>query len=169
MSGNDAGLVAHHQEPLAAYVRSRVDSAPLAADIVQETWIRALPSLRAGTVDNVRAFLYRIARNLVTDTARDRRKWSPYLAADDASVFVPDDAPDAERHAIGRDRLAMVLQLVEMLPPRCREAFALRKLEGLDQAEIAERLGITRGAVEKHLRHALLVLATRLGEIDDAG
>lgn len=168
MSG-DAALVARHHESLTAYVRSRADSAQQASDIVQETWTRAIPSLRAGTVGNVRAFLYRIARNLLTDSFRDRHKWSPYLADGQASAFVPDDAPSAERHAIARDRLSLVLELVETLPPRCRETFALRKLEGLDQVEIAERLGITRGAVEKHLRHALLVLAIRLGEIDDAG
>ncbi|WP_260929490.1 RNA polymerase sigma factor [Novosphingobium sp. 9] len=69
---------------------------------------------------------------------------------------------------LGQDRLRTLLELVETLPPRCREVFALRKIEGLHQADIAERLGITRGAVEKHLRHALLLLATRLGEIDEA-
>jgi RNA polymerase sigma-70 factor (ECF subfamily) len=169
MSAKDAAFVAHHHASLTAYVRSRVDSAPLAADIVQETWARALPSLRTGTVENARAFLYRVARNLVTDFARDGRKWSPYLTGDEAGMLVADEAPDAERQALARDRLALVLQLIETLPPRCREAFALRKLEGLEQSEIAERMGITRGALEKHLRHALLLLATRLGEIDDAG
>lgn len=168
MSGKDGAHVNRHHAPLTAYVRSRVDSAPLAADIVQETWARAIPSLRAGAVENVRAFLYRIARNLVTDEARDGRKWSPYLAAEEAGAVVADDAPDAEQRAIARDRLALVVQLAEGLPPRCREVFMLRKLEGVDQAEIAERLGITRGAVEKQLRHALMVLATRLGEIDGA-
>lgn len=168
MSARDAALVAHHHASLTAYVRSLVDSPPLAADIVQETWARAIPSLREGRVANVRAFLYRVARNLVMDGARDRGKWSIWVLDEDLGGLIADDAPSAERAALARDRLRIVLELVESLPPRCREVFALRKIEGLHQAEIAERLGITRGAVEKHLRHALLVLATRLGEIDGA-
>ncbi|WP_206244307.1 RNA polymerase sigma factor [Novosphingobium terrae] len=166
MSGSDAAIVAHHQASLTAYVRSLVDSPPVAADIVQETWARAIPSLRSGKVENPRAFLYRVARNLVNDGARDRKKWSPWFGAEEMAAAIPDDTPDPERHALAQDSLRIVLELAETLPPRCREIFALRKLEGLDQNEIAARLGITRGAVEKQLRHALLVLATRMGEIE---
>jgi RNA polymerase sigma-70 factor (ECF subfamily) len=169
MSGTDARIFDHYHKSLAAYVGSLVDSPPAAADIVQETWARAIPSLRAGTVENPRAFLYRVARNLVNDRARDRRKWMPWLAGEEAGAVVADDTPSPERHALAQDRLRLVLELVEDLPPRCREIFALRKFDGLDQADIAARFGITRGAVEKQLRHALLVLAARLGEIDEAG
>ncbi|HUD28890.1 MAG TPA: RNA polymerase sigma factor [Novosphingobium sp.] len=168
MSAREMALVAHHHASLSAYVRSLVDSSSVAADIVQETWARAIPPLREGKVENVRAFLYRIARNLVVDGARERGKWSPWVLDADLGGLIADDAPSAERAVLGRYRLRLLLELVESLPPRCREVFALRKIEGLHQAEIAERLGITRGAVEKHLRHALLVLATRLGEIDGA-
>lgn len=168
MRNRDNKLVTHHQRSLAAYVRSLVDSSSAAADIVQETWARAIPSLRQGQVENPRAFLYRVARNLVTDGARDRGKWSPWMAGEDAGIAIADDTPDPERHALAQDRLRIVLGLVEDLPPRCREIFVLRKLDGLDQAEIARRLGITRGAVEKQLRLALLALATRMRDIEDA-
>jgi RNA polymerase sigma-70 factor (ECF subfamily) len=160
--------VAHHHDPLSAYVRSLVDSSAQASDIVQETWARAIPPLREGKVENVRAFLYRIARNLVIDGARDRGKWSPWVLDEDLGGLIADDAPSAEQAVLARDQLRVLLELVESLPPRCREIFALRKIEGLHQAEIAEQLGITRGAVEKQLRHALLVLAARLGEIEGA-
>lgn len=168
MSGYEAALVAHHHDPLSAYVRSLVDSSAQASDIVQETWARAIPPLREGKVENVRAFLYRIARNLVIDGARDRGKWSPWVLDEDLGGLIADDAPSAEQAVLARDQLRVLLELVESLPPRCREIFALRKIEGLHQAEIAEQLGITRGAVEKQLRHALLVLAARLGEIEGA-
>jgi RNA polymerase sigma-70 factor (ECF subfamily) len=168
VSGYEAALVAHHHDRLSAYVRSLVDSSARASDIVQETWARAIPPLREGRVENVRAFLYRIARNLVIDGARDRGKWSPWALDEDLGGLIADDAPSAEQAVLARDRLRVLLELVESLPPRCREIFALRKIEGLHQAEIAEQLGITRGAVEKQLRQALLLLAARLGEIEGA-
>jgi RNA polymerase sigma-70 factor (ECF subfamily) len=162
----DAAIVGCHQAALSAYVRSLVESSSVTADIVQETWARAIPSLRSGRVENPRAFLYRVARNLVNDRARDRGKWRPWLADEEAGIAVADDSPDAERHILAADRLRMVRELVEDLPPRCREIFTMRKFDGLDQADIADRLGITRGAVEKQLRIALLALASRLGEIE---
>lgn len=168
-AGPDAGIVARHHASLSAYARSLVESASVAADIVQETWARAIPSLRKGQIEHPRAFLYRVARNLVNDGARERRKWSPWVMEEEAGAAIADATPSPERHALAQDRLRIVLHLIDDLPPRCREIFTLRKFEGLDQNEIAQRLDITRGAVEKQLRHALLVLATRMGEIDDAG
>ena len=79
---------------------------------------------------------------------------------------VPDRSPSAETRIDARERLAILAGAVEELPPRCREVFMLRKVEGLDQAEIARRLGISRNMVEKHLRKALLVCAARLKESD---
>ncbi|MFT4053566.1 MAG: RNA polymerase sigma factor [Novosphingobium sp.] len=136
MSGGDASL--------SAYVRTLVGSPSLAADIVQETRVRAIPSLREGRVENVRALLYRVARNLVVDGARDRSKWSSWVLDEDLGLLIADDTPSAERAALARDRLQVVLEPVESLPPRCREVFGLRKMDGLRQADIAERLGITR-------------------------
>lgn len=167
MSGGDTAIVGCHQAALSAYVRSLVDSAPVAADIVQETWARAIPALRSGRIENPRAFLCRVARNLVNDRARESGKWRPWLAGEEAGIAVADDSPDAERRVLAADRLRMVRGLVADLPPRCREVFTLRKFDGLDQADIADRLGITRGAVEKQLRIALLTLASRLGEIEE--
>lgn len=47
------------------------------------------------------------------------------------------------------------------------EVFLLRKSEGLSSIAIAERLGIGRNMVDKHLRHALMTIATRLGEVEE--
>jgi RNA polymerase sigma-70 factor (ECF subfamily) len=167
MSGSDAAIVAHHQASLTAYVRSLVDSPPVAADIVQETWARAIPSLRSGKVENPRAFLYRVARNLVNDGARHHRNGRPGWAArrwPPPSPTTPRPrAPCAGPEPVA-DRAGSGRGPASALPRNLHAAQA----GGLDQNEIAARLGITRGAVEKQLRHALLVLATRMGEIEGA-
>ncbi len=50
------------------------------------------------------------------------------------------------------ERLKRVL---ETLPPKCREAFELRKFDGLSQREIAQKMSIAESTVEKHLAKAL--------------
>jgi RNA polymerase sigma-70 factor (ECF subfamily) len=47
-------------------------------------------------------------------------------------------------------------QIIQDLPPRCREAFILFKIEGLSQKQIAVNLGISLNMVERHLIRALL-------------
>jgi len=70
----------------------------------------------------------------------------------------PADGLNPEQIAVARQRLDKLVEAVNTLPPRCRAVFILRKFENLSQAEIAERLGISRNMVEKHLRHALQTL-----------
>ncbi len=52
---------------------------------------------------------------------------------------------------------------LDELPPQCRKAFRLHKLDGLSHAETAAAMGISRSAVEKHISAALKFLLARLG------
>lgn len=115
--------------------------------------------LANGAVVNVDGYLMRVASNLIADRVREERKWSEFIIPDAAN-------PDAEALLIERDRLDHLAALVEELPPRCREVFLLRKSEGLSSRDIAERLGIGRNMVDKHLRLAFAMIAARMGEIE---
>jgi DNA-directed RNA polymerase specialized sigma24 family protein len=63
----------------------------------------------------------------------------------------------------GREELRLLGQALEALPPQRREAFRLRKVEGLSQKEIAARLGLSEKAVEKHVAKAVGVLINLYG------
>jgi len=52
-------------------------------------------------------------------------------------------------------QMRLLLQAVNGLPPKCRDVFVLRMIDGLSQREIAERLGIAVSTVEKHLARGL--------------
>jgi RNA polymerase sigma-70 factor (ECF subfamily) len=52
------------------------------------------------------------------------------------------------------------------LPPKCREAFELRKFGELSQREIAQRMQLSESTVEKHLVKALRVIMSELQESD---
>ena len=68
------------------------------------------------------------------------------------------DDPSPERQAASRQELRRVTSLIAALPAKCREAFTLRKVEGLSQRDIALRMAISESTVEKHIGRALRTL-----------
>jgi len=151
-----------HYEELMVFVRRRVRCPAMAADIVQETYVRAVTAKTPAPVDNPRAFLYRVAGNLAIDHLRREQRRQAIMADGVDAEFVADGQPGAERAVAARQDIDHLRRIVDDLPPKCREVFVLRRFDGLDQAEIAARLGISRNMVEKHLRKALLHCAARL-------
>ena len=76
----------------------------------------------------------------------------------------PEDAPAADEALLARERRQRVLDAVQQLPRRQREVIALRYYLDLDEATIAETLGISRGAVKSHASRGAATLRTALEE-----
>ena len=64
--------------------------------------------------------------------------------------------------ALRLQRLEQLKEVLAELSPRRREALMLHRFEGLSQAQIAERMGISTSMVEKHIAFALLHCKRRL-------
>ncbi len=143
---------------LRARLVRRTGCAEEAADIVQDSFLRY--AQRSPSVSNPEGYLWRVARNLVVDRRR-RAAILPCLPLDDDIVS---SAPAPDRVLVGRQSLDQVLRIVDGLPPRCREVFHLRKIEGWEQQEIAAHLGISLNMVQKHLRKALADISSALDE-----
>src|SRR5690606_5475397 len=107
-----------------------------------------------GDVANPRAFLYRVAGNLAIDHLRREQARAKYVTSGTVPEATPDATPSAEAALDARQRLALLMRAVDELPPRCRQVFVMRKIDGLSQAAISAALGIGRNMVEKHLRKA---------------
>lgn len=153
-----ASAITHYDE-LSAFVARKVGSVTLAADIVQDTCVRLLSGAEAApaqAIRNPRAYLFRVINNLITDRRRQDASRGRYMMAEPPSDDTADHSPDAERQLADRQRLGLMLEAVDNLPPRCREVFVLRRFEDLSQDAIAERLGISRSMVDKHLRQAMV-------------
>lgn len=159
-----------HRAFLLRLLTARTGSAAEAEDIVQEMYERlaALPD-GGGAVENVPAFLNRMALNL----AFDRRRSGTRAAARDgewlsanALVDGPEpvaEVPTAEDVASGRQELRLLHDAIDALPPQGRRVFEMHKLQGRPHAEVAASLGISRSAVEKHMAAAMKNLLKRLG------
>jgi RNA polymerase sigma-70 factor (sigma-E family) len=77
----------------------------------------------------------------------------------------PEPAAGADHAAVDQARRATVLAALRTLPRRQREVLALRYYLELSEAEIAETLGISRGAVKSHASRGAAALRAQLGEV----
>jgi RNA polymerase sigma factor (sigma-70 family) len=161
-----------YRKPLMTYFQRQTGDHAEAEDLTQEVLLRLVRVNGDEAIEAPDEFVFTIASNLLRDRARKRvtrqadRHVSLHPAPDENATSAPlqlaaEDLP-ADRVLMGKERLRRVLDALADLPERTREIFVLYRLERLRQAQIAERLGISVSAVEKHVVRAVAHLARRI-------
>ncbi|RQO57597.1 RNA polymerase sigma factor [Pseudomonas sp. KBW05] len=146
------------------FLRKRTDNASDAADMTQDVFTQWLDYRDRANVEQPRAFLFQMARNLLRDHWR-KQKVRQTVHQDQAERDVEPATDEQNEPMAAAQRLQRLEQLKEVLAelsPRRREALMLHRFEGLSQAQIAERMGISTSMVEKHIALALLHCKRRL-------
>lgn len=159
-----AVLYRRHFAELVSFLSRRVASRELATDLVQELFVRLLSrGDLVARVEHERGYLYKSVRHLATEATRSPR-WREASAEPqvepEPALMPPPEAAIADRQTIAR-----LVKVVGHLPPRCREVFILHKFEHLSYAEVAERMGITVGSVERHMAKALSVCRAEIDRL----
>jgi RNA polymerase sigma-70 factor (ECF subfamily) len=133
-----------------------------ALDVLQEAYLRAFDALSGGGFDGrsrVSSWLYRVVVNASLDAVRARRRRPTVaLPANGAVDGAAEGSPEA------RVALAELAKMLDLLPPDQRAALVLRELEGLSNAEVAEILETSEGAIEQRLMRARATLRRRFDE-----
>ena len=150
-------LVAETRGGLTRYVARLCASPDDAQDVVQEAYLQVYCALRrSGPEGHVpAALLYTTARNIAFSRHRHMKVVAAAAPSVSASESLRREQASVEQQASRSQQVQMLLRAVSGLPPKCRDVFVLRMIEGLGQREIAERLGITVSTVEKHLARGL--------------
>jgi RNA polymerase sigma-70 factor (ECF subfamily) len=134
----------------------------LAADVTQETFLRLARVDPPMMLIDARAYMFRIASNLLTDMFRRNGRQASSLTHENPSESVPPFSPSAEETVIARERLSLLHGALAELPPNCQQALLLNRLEGLTHAQIALRLGVSESMVAKYIAQALRHCRDRL-------
>ena len=155
----DEGL-ASYRAALRAFVSRRVSDPYEVDDLVQEACTRLIARSRDHVLEEPRAYLFRIAANLIAD--RHRHAVPTTMLVDDQ--LPPVRAAQEDRQRVADLQAALEAALAE-LSPKCRAVFVLRRFEELGTGDIARELRISARMVQKHLTRAVTHLYDRLGHL----
>jgi RNA polymerase sigma factor (sigma-70 family) len=171
-----SATIARERSRLAAFIRRRVADPWDAEDIVQEVFSKLVEANRLlMPIDHVTGWLFRVARNRITDLFRKvepERFSEAAVEGDDGELLRIEDllpSPDAGPEALYvRGVLIEELELaLEELPEAQRDVFVAHELEGRSFKELAAETGVSVNTLLSRKHYAVLHLRERLQSIYD--
>jgi RNA polymerase sigma factor (sigma-70 family) len=169
-------VVKREQSRLRSFIRRRVPDPRDAEDILQDVFYELVEANRLlMPIEHVTGWLFRVARNRITDLFRKKkpeRFGDAAVADEDGAVLQVEDllpSPDAGPealyvHSVLLDELELA---VDELPEEQREVFVAHELEGRSFKEIAAETGVNVNTLLSRKRYAVLHLRERLQSIYD--
>ena len=152
-----------HEPELRSWLRGRRISPEDIEDVIQETYSRLLMADSVAHIRSPRTYAFQIAGSILIDYLR-RLKVVPISSVSNLDhLQVVSDFPSPETEAIGRDELDRLGRAISALPARMQEVFRLRRIDGLSQREVAEKIGISESTVEKHMARGFLIMSEQYG------
>ncbi len=169
-------LYRSHQAGIYTFIRSQVRHQEIAADLTQETFVRAWESLpRLRRPGAFRGWLHRIAGNLVRDEMKSARS---RLEVAESALSGDEDSPRPEIPAAGAEGPEALLvagelsrrvwSALEELSEEQRAAVVMHHMEGMPVEEIARAMGVRPGTIMSRLARAREALRKRLGRYVEA-
>jgi len=168
--------IARERDRLRSFIRKRVANADEAEDILQDVFCELVEAARLmKPVEQVNAWLFRVARNRITDVFRKRRPEvstdAPAWIADEEELRLEDllPSPDAgPEAAYAREVLLDEIDAaLDELPEQQRAVFVAHELEGRSFKELAAETGVSLNTLLARKRYAVLRLRRRLLAIYD--
>lgn len=169
--------VEREQSRLRSFIRKRVADAGDAEDILQDVFYELVEAYRLmKPVEQVGAWLFRVARNRITDLFRKRKPQSSIseaiTAGEDGETLALEDllpSPEAGPEAVfARTVLLEELEAaLDELTPEQRDVFVAHEMDGEGFREMAVRTGVNINTLLSRKRYAVLHLRRRLRAIQD--
>lgn len=144
------------------FIFFKVNSKEDAEDLTAEVFLRTWQTFQDSEIENIRAFLYQTARNIVTDHYRKKSKENPLSL----ESFPQLKAKDSIQEKIERDfDFNLILEKIKNLREEYQEALFLRYVDGYSIKEIAQILGKTPENTKVLIHRALLALKKECNQI----
>src|SRR5215467_5186594 len=169
-------VVKREQSRLRNFIRRRVPDPLDAEDVLQDVFYKLVEANRLlMPIDHVTGWLFRVARNRITDLFGKKRPvgFSELAVTDETGerlefedlLPAPGSVADPEAAYLRGVLFEELEESIAALPPEQREVFVAHELEGLSFAELAARKGISVNTLLARKRYAVLRLRERLREV----
>ena len=144
-----------HSREMRVFLYRQLQSSETAADLTQETWLRMLRQRPSTPVANLRAFIFRIGRNLAIDHVRSRMSRERHDEGLAYLYEVTGESPELIDSVAASQELEVLNAALQRMGEPEQSIFLKCRLQGIPHKEVARELGMSLSSVEKHLASAL--------------
>ena len=141
--------------PLLSFFRKRTRNPAEVEDLVQQVFLKLARHPDIADIENPDAYIFQTASNTLKDHLRRDLVRGEFDALAEMAQEELSSEFSPERVLMGRENVSRLVAALRALPERTRDVFVLRCFEGLKHAEIAQLMGVSVRAVEKHAARAL--------------
>ncbi|AEG01277.1 RNA polymerase sigma factor [Methylomonas methanica] len=146
-------LFRNHRNELVHFAGQR--AVEMAEDVVQESFLRLMQHPDPQTIENHRAYLYKLTGNTLIDYQRKLAVRQRYHSETPDLDSLPAETPGLDVALHHQQVLRGVLQALDGLPPMQRSIFLLHRFDGLTYQQIGKLLKMSRSSVERQFYAAL--------------
>ena len=158
-------LYTEYAQELVGYLRKVFGDGPPDPEDVAQTAFEKLAKTDLSQIKNVKAFLWRTARNLTLTEKRNRGVRSRYdFEVEHLFFALHGSESDPQRVLQVKQQLKIINEALRLMPERRRVAFLLHRVDGLNFAAVGRRLGVSRKMARKHVARAVIDLEDALSD-----
>ncbi|HWT70712.1 MAG TPA: RNA polymerase sigma factor [Oxalicibacterium sp.] len=157
---SDSSLIAvlvRHYDELVDHLRRRFGDTGFAREVMQDVCVQLLERPPREDIKTPQIFLRHVSTQLAIDRYRVEQARARVVAAVEElpETAIPHLPLSSGELAVAfQQKQQALLEAVQALPERCQEVFILHKLYHMPQADVAAKLGISRGMVARHMARA---------------
>ncbi|OHA33555.1 MAG: hypothetical protein A2928_01585 [Candidatus Taylorbacteria bacterium RIFCSPLOWO2_01_FULL_45_15b] len=140
-------------DPLYRRFVFKISHAERSKDLVQETFTKCWEYISQGKeVKNLKAFIYKIANNLIIDEYRKKKSISLDFLREGGFDAV---AKDEDNRIVENAERENVSKIIDRLPSKYRDVVTMRYVDGLTPGEIARVIGETENTVSVRINRSI--------------
>jgi len=143
-----------HAESLRNYLYYKFGDMQRAEDIVHDSFVKLWSKCSSVLYNKVAGFLYKMARNLMIDTLRNKKVALKF----ERGLMLEQENEDPYFKLRTKEFRLKLETVISNLPEKQREAFLMNRIDKLTYKEIALRLEVSETAIEKRISKALIKL-----------
>ncbi len=152
-----------HEAAIRAWLRHRLALGLDVDDVIHDMYVKLIALSSVEQIENPKRYAFRIAYAIVVDHIRHSKIVAISAIAEPEALEIADPEPSIEERLSYRGDLQDLNAVLATLPPLCREAFLLRRVDGLSQRETAARLSISEKTVEKYMTRTVRLIMDIFG------
>ena len=147
------------------FIKSRINPIEDAEDILQDVFLKALVNINSlQSVDNLIAWLYRVAKNRIIDTYRKKSRNNIPLSEIDRENFITKILINPKKDIENDEMIRLVIEAIDQLPEDQKYIFIEHEIEGRSYKEISEDIGVSINTLLSRKRYAVRALRKKLNK-----